>query len=323
MSQDSSPERPRKRPRDCSTAGLQEPRESQNVSSAGSLLAPSSQVIEQRTSPPARSRCEGLSSKQSIPTMMARTVLDKASVIPPSESSGTSASGSLGDGYCYSPLLNPGNIRLLRLFPHKNPKAPIQCQLFEYPLQELGQGVHLYEALSYVWGSEEGKQPIYIQSDDKHDDLRRLLVTQNLYTVLLQVRNRFFGRVMWIDAVCINQENNDEKGQQVQSMARIYAYADRVIVWLGEAAGNSGEAFKAIRKAAREGPVDEDESTDVPSQQAIFAVLERPWFQRIWVRGDMKITNNYVRLCADKLDLGSSRDCCSSICRHQMWTFRT
>lgn len=214
--------------------------------------------------------------------MTTRTALVETSMA--SITSTSESSGSLGEEYCYSRLSNPGNIRLLRLLPHKNPKAPIQCQLFEYPLQELGQGVHLYEALSYVWGSEEGKQHIYIESDDKDDDLRRLLVTQNLYTVLLQVRNRFFGRVMWIDAVCINQENNDEKGQQVQSMARIYAYADRVIVWLGEAASDSGEAFEAIRKAARERPVDEDESADVPSQQAIFAVLERPWFQRIWVR---------------------------------------
>lgn len=69
--------------------------------------------------------------------------------------------------YRHSPLSKHGSIRLLRLMPHKDKKAPIQCQLFEYPLQELGEGTHLYEALSYVWGSEDNRQPVYIQSDDK------------------------------------------------------------------------------------------------------------------------------------------------------------
>lgn len=150
----------------------------------------------------------------------------------------------------------------------------------------------MYDALSYVWGSEEDKQPILIQSDDKVDDStgenRRLFVTANLHAALSHLRDQFLERVIWIDAVCINQEDDDEKGRQVQSMAKIYACANRVIVWLGEAASGSDKALTAIQNAAkarRESPI-----IDTLTLQAIFALLERQWFKRIWVRG--KTTKN-------------------------------
>lgn len=89
--------------------------------------------------------------------------------------------------------------------------------------------------------------------------------------------------MLWIDAICINQEDDDEKGQQVQSMAKIYAKASRVIVWLGEAAEDSDQALEEIRIAAVK------QSTNLAinetnHQQAILTLLERPWFRRIWVR---------------------------------------
>jgi hypothetical protein len=230
--------------------------------------------------------------------------------------------------YCYSPLLEQGSIRLLRLMPHEDEKAAIQCQLFEYPLQKLGEkGTHLYEALSYVWGSEDNRRPIYIQSDDKSDGYPtagqrrsfhsrscpasgnncRVLVTANLHTGLLRLRDRLVERIIWTDAICINQENSYEKEQQVQSMARIYAKASRVIVWLGEGADESDQALIDIRKAAEEQhtnsaideinqqailPLPDQQPTNSPieaSPQAILKLLERPWFQRIWVSGRQSI----------------------------------
>ncbi|KAI1737169.1 ankyrin repeat-containing domain protein [Xylaria scruposa] len=191
-----------------------------------------------------------------------------------------------------------GSIRLLRLMPHEDENAIIQCQLFEYPLQKSGEETHVYEALSYVWGSEDDRQPIYIQSDDKADnhqmkrgfDLRscfptgnngRLLVTANLHKAMLQLRGRLVERILWVDAICINQENNYEKGQQVQLMAKIFAKASCVIVWLGEAPDNNNQALEIIRKTA------EEESTsaaiDKVNKESIMTMLKRPWFRRIWV----------------------------------------
>ncbi|RYP29122.1 hypothetical protein DL767_006892 [Monosporascus sp. MG133] len=221
-----------------------------------------------------------------------------ASVISPPNDFMNRASDSLGDAYCYSPLPKYGSIRLLRLMPHKDKEAPIQCQLFEYPLQEPGQGIHLYEALSYVWGSEGNQQPIYIQSDNKGDNSsaspstgnnRRFLVTANLHAALSHVRDRLLERVLWIDALCINQKDNDEKGRQVQYMAKIYANAIRVIVWLGEAASDSDQAFEALRKVAKTQRA--PPTIDKPTQKAILALLERPWFQRIWYERSLSETN--------------------------------
>ena len=187
--------------------------------------------------------------------------------------------------YRYSSLLpGPNSIRLLRLMPHEDKTAPIQCQLVDYSLQESGGGAHLYEALSYVWGDPKETLPISI---DKYD----LPVTVNLYAALSRLRDRCFERIMWVDAVCINQANENEKGHQVQSMAKIYGQADRVIVWLGKAADDSDQALEDIRVAA-EGEFT-NSSNNEKSQKAILKLLKRPWFRRIWVRE--QILNNIRR----------------------------
>lgn len=170
------------------------------------------------------------------------------------------------------PLRGPDSIRLLRLIPDKDEVAPIQCQLFNYSLQETGKGTHLYEALSYVWGPPDKVLPIYVAE-------HRFNVTENLYAVLLRLRDRSFERIIWVDAICINQADVKEKERQIQSMAKIYSQANRVIVWLGEAKDDSDQAFEAIRSVA------EDESTNVSTNQhkAVLALLQRSWFGRIWV----------------------------------------
>jgi hypothetical protein len=180
--------------------------------------------------------------------------------------------------YHYSSLsLEPDNIRLLRLMPHENEsteRTEIQCELFEYPLQDPGKGTHLYEALSYAWGGSDKPRSISINNQN-------LAVTDNLHAALLRLRDSSLERILWVDAICINQENLKEQGQQVQLMAKIYSKATRVLVWLGETADNSDIALERIRIAA------ENESlyslNDETIQQAILALLQRPWFRRIWV----------------------------------------
>jgi len=181
--------------------------------------------------------------------------------------------------YCYSPL-SPGvnNIRLLRLKPSANEsteRTKLRCELFEYSLQDLGKGTHLYEALSYTWGGEEKPYSITIKEQD-------LQVTTNLYAALMRLRDRSFERIIWIDAICIDQKNLEEQGQQVQLMAMIYSKAHRVLVWLGETADDVEGALEGIQYAANEEST--ERSNEKMNEQAIFKLLQRPWFQRIWVR---------------------------------------
>jgi hypothetical protein len=85
-----------------------------------------------------------------------------------------------------------------------------------------------------------------------------------------------------MDAICINQKNPEEQGQQVQLMAMIYSKAHRVLVWLGETADNIEGALEDIQRAANEEST--GRSNKKINQEAISNLLQRPWFQRIWVR---------------------------------------
>jgi hypothetical protein len=159
--------------------------------------------------------------------------------------------------------------------PHPDEDALIQCQLLDFPLLKSAKGTHPYEALSYVWGSPEKLWPISIEGDD-------LTVTANLHVALSHLRDRFVERLLWVDAICINQTDLKERERQVQSMAKVYAKATRVVVWLGEATLDSDQALEQIRAAAEKQSTQSE--TSETALQAILTLLQRPWFQRIWVR---------------------------------------
>ncbi|RYO81134.1 hypothetical protein DL766_001643 [Monosporascus sp. MC13-8B] len=118
------------------------------------------------------------------------------------------------------------------------------------------------------------------------------------------------------NAVCIDQGNPNEKGLQVQSMAKIYAKASRVIVWLGETAADSDQALEEIRIAAVEqstkslinranplhtpsgpGPYPGATFGEEPPQKAILTLLQRPWFQRIWVLQEAAAARHVLIKC--------------------------
>jgi hypothetical protein len=177
--------------------------------------------------------------------------------------------------YRHSPLsLGGDSIRLLRLMPHEDEAADIQCELFEYSLPNSCERTHMYDALSYVWGNPAEKLPIFIHTDSFD-------VTVNLHAALSHLRNHSIERILWIDAICINQANQEEKQYQIQSMAKIYGQANRVIVWLGEAAHDSDLALEEIRVDRDRKATNSLDSERI--QQAVLALLERPWFRRIWV----------------------------------------
>ncbi|RBA15408.1 hypothetical protein FPRO05_12482 [Fusarium proliferatum] len=143
--------------------------------------------------------------------------------------------------YLYSPLPE-GSIRLLRITPHPDKNSPVQCELFNFVLSD-SESTYPYEAFSYVWGSAE--KPLSIVVNDLN-----FLVGTNLHAALVHLRHGSLERIIWIDAICINQGDTLEKGQQVQSMAEIYAKASCVVVWLGSASTTSDQALDNIREAA-------------------------------------------------------------------------
>lgn len=122
--------------------------------------------------------------------------------------------------YQYRPLPSERFIRLLELYPgHTNDN--IKCSLRETTLEDAPN----YEAISYAWGDPINKVNVLC-------DKKIILVTLNLKNALHQLKLKDRSRILWADAICINQCDDLEKGSQVKLMARIYGKATRVCVWL-------------------------------------------------------------------------------------------
>jgi hypothetical protein len=110
--------------------------------------------------------------------------------------------------------------------------SPVRCRLRVTTLNK----AEPYQALSYTWGkSLDGRSITVYAGDDREPQV--LPVTDNLFRALCGLRPRFGRpRHLWVDAICINQRNDAEKGAQVRLMGGIYGAAERVNVWLGDPA---------------------------------------------------------------------------------------
>ncbi|PMD32530.1 HET-domain-containing protein [Hyaloscypha variabilis F] len=129
--------------------------------------------------------------------------------------------------------------RLLRVLPGRKSDI-LRCQL---EINDLGDAPP-FEALSYVWGNPEPAKVIICNSQPKK-------VTPNLGTALDRLRHEHTERLVWIDAICVNQDDLTERSDQVKLMKDIYSQAWRVVVWLGEDEEENAEtAITIIEKAA-------------------------------------------------------------------------
>ncbi|OQV09929.1 hypothetical protein CLAIMM_14002 [Cladophialophora immunda] len=118
--------------------------------------------------------------------------------------------------------IGSAEIRIIEVMPGE-PDEGIVCRIRKVALAEDIQ----YEALSYAWSDPEKVSEIDIEN-------HRCKVTVNLALALRRLRHRDTSRVLWVDAICINQEEYQEKSRQVGMMAEIYGRASQVLTWLGE-----------------------------------------------------------------------------------------
>jgi hypothetical protein len=137
----------------------------------------------------------------------------------------------------HSPLESPANdIRLLQLHAScDGDDQPISCTIVHTPLAESPP----YVALSYTWGNESPTETILV-----NDTL--IQVRQNLYCALRSLRHESISSALWVDALCINQKDAEEKAHQVQNMKRIFQTAVIVIGWLGQPTHGNDQALSRI-----------------------------------------------------------------------------
>ncbi|KAH6659179.1 heterokaryon incompatibility protein-domain-containing protein [Truncatella angustata] len=126
-------------------------------------------------------------------------------------------------------------VRILDILPDDK-GTTIRCQLRVVSLAD----DPIYEALSYVWGSPHHVWDGAYVDQSKANLVsieisnRRQEVTSNLYAALTRLRSSSKNRPVWIDQLCINQNDYEEKSTQVQLMRKIYSKCTRGLIWLGE-----------------------------------------------------------------------------------------
>ncbi|KAL5365567.1 heterokaryon incompatibility protein-domain-containing protein [Aspergillus floccosus] len=131
----------------------------------------------------------------------------------------------------------PPFTRLLTLFPGTG-SMPLLCSL---ETVEIERCPWRFEALSYVWGKEQSPRPLFCGQS-------RLPMTINLEHALHCLRLPTLYRILWVDAVCINQSDLQERARQTAYMKLIYQHASLVIAWLGPSTSNTTQAFNLARQ---------------------------------------------------------------------------
>lgn len=191
------------------------------------------------------------------------------------------------------PLIETNNIRLLRLH------AGSGDDLLEGNLI-IAENHERYEALSYTWGSPDQKSFIRILSEGNAD---KMGITPNLKAALRQLRDPDKPRLLWIDALCINQKNEKEKSLQVPKMASIYTRAFNVCIWLGEEYQQSDLAVSFIKRMLNLDDFDRlvrDENSDT-EWNALFDLMRRPWFTRRWVVQEIALARTATVYCGREI----------------------
>ena len=228
----------------------------------------------------------------------------------------------------YGSRLNGRRIRLVRL-ERVELTEPIRVRLIETDLDN----APTYLTLSYVWG--DPKDPLEILCDDKP-----LAVTRNLHAALRQLsepetaskldypdpgETGTQGLLIWIDSICINQSDTQEKTEQVRLMFEIYSKAYGVTCWLGDGspaiAAGASFCIERINHAidieqrhrlspnfveAMRGLTSQDLEPVIPERKSeiwdgIVEILSKPWFTRIWIIQEFVASKRCTFLCGDTL----------------------
>ena len=186
------------------------------------------------------------------------------------------------------------SIRLLLLHPSPSSESRIRCTLTNTKIS----GKCSYEALSYAWGEPHRTRLIFI-------DGRPFEVRDNLYSALRRLRLNSQPRILWVDAICIDQAALTEKGHQVKLMPEIYKSAQRILVWLGEV-DDGGEEFLAyikgwiadVRKTKPDwGPLNDHYQHPSAMVEARELLLQRTYWNRTWIIPEILLAKEVVFHC--------------------------
>ncbi|QIW95251.1 hypothetical protein AMS68_000769 [Peltaster fructicola] len=213
-------------------------------------------------------------------------------------------------GYEYRDLGSPDELRILVLIPSDSLDAPLTCEI---ELRQNGAPnqssatsqaqSYNYDALSWCWPLEEEKTTKWIKITEHSSPVTsNMEIPLELHLALVNLRYKDKKRYLWIDYICINQKNTDERSTQVPRMSTIYGDAENVCVWLGDNKDNSDRAIDFINEIAGKIYRFEEKLTDdhIDSWKAIKNLMKRRWFHRRWVIQEVALAKVAVIHCGTK-----------------------
>jgi hypothetical protein len=199
----------------------------------------------------------------------------------------------------YLPLIDGHIIRLIELQPGE-PDDQVQLRLLVVELEFAPD----YEAISYVWGDPNDTARIQCNGRD-------LFIPVNLHAALVRLRHTDRKRILWADAICINQGHERERSHQVTFMNLIYQHAARVLICFGQDPdGGANDIPTLIQehnlRRAEYDSVDnmsillpDDPLYDDPRWKSLAVLMRRPWFTRAWVLQEAGVAKDPWALYGD------------------------
>lgn len=223
------------------------------------------------------------------------------------------------DSFVYLPLRNEASIRVLLVEPAIDHGAPLFASLqhiqiikppedssttsYQHP-SALSSTTSLldttqveYEAISYAWGLSPPTERLGMSGSSPPTFLQ---ISPIVDTMLRHLRYPYRQRCVWIDALCINQKDLEEKGGQVNFMGEIYRQAKAIVIWVGPPANlndNMTQFFERLVKYANN-PDDGRQSVErAATWDQLRAFLGRSWFTRRWTIQEAVLARQATILC--------------------------
>src|ERR1700712_631419 len=227
------------------------------------------------------------------------------------------------EAFCYEKFTRPSQqIRVVKLRPSTGPGSLIECELEIVDRSSKP----VYDCLSYTWGDTTQLSTILVNG-------KCLQVTENLVTALTSLRDwnhekYHRNEFIWIDAICINQKDDDEKGHQVQAMRDIYTDAAQVVIWLGSETIESKRGIWILQHLMDKFPISPDASSqkkeslltefakelkefdgeDDKYTVGIQELFSRPWWIRVWIVQEAAVAKvAWIACGTDALDFDCIR----------------
>jgi Heterokaryon incompatibility protein (HET) len=211
----------------------------------------------------------------------------------------------MSSAYNHSKLCE-GEFRVMTLA-RGEPQDPLKCQLDHVNLQSnpLPSGypqrlinlVSTYNALSYEWG--DNATTAYLECDGL-----QIKITESLSTCLKCLRTKDADLVLWVDQICINQGDLQERSSQVRIMGDIYRNAATVISWLGDDPEGHSSAFKEFLAGIHPGDDGKPDVScfvenhfpekDSPLWGVLNTLMSLPYFTRVWIMQEVLLAMNVI-----------------------------